>query len=199
MSDAQTLAVYAQAAQRYAKGVARTRDLDQHADIARLMALMPETGLVLDLGCGPGQYAAALKAAGLTVEASDASPEMIALAQRDYGVTAWLASFEMLDDDARYDAIWANFSLLHASRSALPGLLTRIHRALKPRGALHLGMKLGYGESRDDLGRFFAYYTEAELRGLLTRAGFNVTHTRTGAGTGLAGIPDTYVILLSHA
>lgn len=200
MTDARTLAVYAQAAARYAQGARRAKDIDQSADLARFIAALPDPGgPVLDLGCGPGHWAAALRGAGLTVEASDASPEMAALAQRDHGIAVRVETFEALDGPACYRGIWANFSLLHAPRARLSGLLARAHRALRPGGAFHLAMKLGDGEGRDDLDRFFAYWGEDELAALLIAAGFAPIHRRTGAGSGLAGAPSTYVVILSHA
>jgi Methylase involved in ubiquinone/menaquinone biosynthesis len=179
--------------------MARKKDIDQEADLDRFSAALPKGARVLDLGCGPGQQAAALRARGLTVEASDASPEMAALALRDHGIAVRVEPFEALDATALYHGIWASFSLLHAPRADLPALLARIHRALVPGGAFTLGMKLGAGEGRDDLDRFFAYYTEAELRDLLADAGFTVSHARQGVGSGLSGQPASYVILFAHA
>lgn len=206
MSDPRTLAVYARAAETYAERVGRRKDIDQSADLARFIAALPPGGRVLDLGCGPGQWAAALRDAGLAVEASDASPEMAALALAEYGIEVRVETFEALDgvlaDRARYDGIWANFSLLHAPRAAFPGHLARIRRALKPGGMLHLGMKLpretGADEGRDDLDRFFSYWSAEELTALLGAAGFTPVHQRTGSGTGLSGVPDSYVVILAH-
>jgi len=59
--------------------------------------------------------------------------------------------------------VWANFSLLHATAEEFPTILKAIHTALKPDGALHLGMKTGEGARRDDIGRFYTFYTESQL------------------------------------
>lgn len=198
-ADPRTLAVYAAAASRYAEGAARKKDIDQQADLDRFAARLPPGARVLDLGCGPGQHAAALRDRGLIVEASDASPDMAALAFRDHGIAVRVEPFEALDATARYHGIWASFGLLHAPRADLPALLARIHRALVPGGTFTLGMKLGQGEGRDELDRFFAYYTEAELRDLLAAAGFTLLHARQGVGSGLSDQPASYVILTAHA
>lgn len=200
MSDKETMQVYAGAAEQYAQQFARVAegDIDQLSDLKALFALLPDDGLVLDLGCGPGQWAARIQAAGYQVEAMDASPEMAELARDRFDLDVSVGVFEDLTVEGRYDGIWANFSLLHAPRADLPAHLKRIHRALKHGGAFHIGMKLGEAEGRDHLGRFYSYYGEDELIGILEEAGFTVTRKRRGNGKGLAGTDDTFVILTAH-
>jgi predicted TPR repeat methyltransferase len=191
MSDAETLKVYAEKVDDYAKLVTRgtpDRDLQDFIDG------VPAGSRVLDLGCGPGNSAAMMMDAGLEVEATDASPEMIALAI-EAGVAAELARFEDVDTIGRFSGIWANFSLLHAPKLEMPVHLARIAAALLPGGLLHLGLKTGTGEKRDHLGRFYAYYSEEELRDLLSAAGFEVSYVRHGSAPGLAGSNDPFIIM----
>ncbi|MBO9472984.1 class I SAM-dependent methyltransferase [Shimia sp. R10_1] len=200
MSDQETMKVYAKAAGDYAERFSKVAegDIDQLKDLNGLFALLPDNGLVLDLGCGPGQWAAKIRDAGYQVEAMDASAEMAALAKEKFDLDVTVGVFEDLTEEAKYDGIWANFSLLHAPKADMSAHLLRIKTALKPRGAFHIGMKLGRGESRDALGRFYSYYEEAELIGLLEAAGFTITQKRRGNAKGLAGSDDTYVILTAH-
>ncbi|WP_322866761.1 class I SAM-dependent methyltransferase [Aquicoccus sp. G2-2] len=153
---------------------------------------------MLDLGCGPGYYARALAEMGFAVEAWDASREMVALAAEQGAVEVRQAVFDDLNAEARYDGIWANFSLLHARRADLPGLLARIRRAGKPGMVFHIGMKLGTGEGPDALGRFYAYYQEDELVALLNAAGLDVKRRWHGAGAGLDGVMARHVMMLCH-
>ena len=137
MSDAETLKVYAEKVEDYANLVTRgtpDRDLQEFIDG------VPAGARVLDLGCGPGNSAAMMMDAGLEAEATDASPEMVALAI-EAGVTARVATFDELDAVAVYDGIWANFSLLHGRKSDMPENLARISTALKSGGFFHLGLK----------------------------------------------------------
>ncbi|MCT8159223.1 class I SAM-dependent DNA methyltransferase [Pseudoruegeria sp. SHC-113] len=194
MSDAETLAVYAAKASDYAQLVSRGQP---DADLRAFMAALPAHARVLDLGCGPGNSARMMMDAGFDVEATDAAPEMVALA-RKAGVEARVATFADLEAIDRYDGIWANFSLLHAPRAAFSTHLQAIKRALKPGGLLHLGMKLGSGEGRDGLGRFYTYYSVEELENLLAQAGFRVAGKRFGEAAGLAGTSDPFVILTAH-
>lgn len=192
MSDNETLKVYAEQVDAYAKLVTRgtpDRDLQDFIDG------VPEGGRVLDLGCGPGNSATMMMDAGLVADASDASPEMVALANKKDGLNAVVATFDDLDAEGAYDGIWANFSLLHAPRADMPANLDRIARALKSGGLFHVGLKTGEGEKRDSIGRFYSYFTQEELTGLLTKAGFEVTYTRHGEAVGLDGSEAPFIII----
>ena len=193
MSDPETLAVYDAQADDYVAMMADEAANDPR--IADFIAACPDGAPVLDLGCGPGHYAARMAKAGLRVTALDASAEMARRAGDLPGVTARHGRFEDVDAVDAYAGIWANFSLLHAPRADLPGHLARLRAALKPGGVLFLGMKTGTGEGRDDLGRFYAYYTREELEAQLTDAGFAPRRHWTGYGKGLAGQYSGWVVI----
>ena len=163
------------------------------------MGDLPKGGHVLDLGCGPGNSARFMAEAGFTVDAIDASSEMVALATRQSGVTAWQATFDEMPTESRYHGVWANFSLLHAPRAAVPGYLAQIHAMLHPRGIFHIGVKLGEGAHRDGLGRLYTYFTEDELTDLLNTAGFTITTRTYGNEPGLSGEPADWICLRAHA
>lgn len=195
MSDEETLRVYAARAGDYAQLVARTKpDLDLMA----FLDMVPPGGRILDLGCGPGNSAAMMQARGYVVEASDASPEMVALARDEFGIKARCESFAALEAVARFDGIWANFSLLHAEKAEFPGHLQRIKTALKPGGHFHIGMKLGNGEDRDSLGRFYAYYSEDELIQHLEALNLAPIRIRRGQEAGLSGEVAPFVVILTR-
>ncbi len=192
MADDQTLGVYAHKARDYADRFATGSPGPR---LTAFIDSLPKGGRVLDLGCGPGRAAAVMKAAGLDVDAWDASPEMAALAADRFGLAVRIATFDDLDATEIYDGVYANFSLLHAPKADMPGHLAAIARALKPGGHLHLGLKTGTGEGRDSLGRFYAYYTDPELTGLLAAAGITILTRATGAEAGLGGTVDPWIIL----
>ena len=154
---------------------------------------------MLDLGCGPGNSARMMGEAGLKVEASDASPEMVAIAKERHGVDARLERFDDLTVQDYYDGIWANFSLLHAPRADMPRHLAAIHKALITGGLLHLGLKTGDIEDRDEAGRFYVYYSEPEIRNLLEDAGFRFNTIRHGEMPGLVRGPEPFMIVTAHA
>ncbi|KUF11036.1 class I SAM-dependent methyltransferase [Pseudoponticoccus marisrubri] len=196
MSDPETIRVYDSRAGEYARVTASD---GPDATLQAFIAALPPGGRVLDLGCGPGLSAGHMAAAGLEVEAWDASAEMVALAAARPGVTARQAVFEDLQAEAAYDGVWANFSLLHAPRAAMPGHLAAIKRALKPAGLLHLGLKTGEGARRDALGRHYTYYTQDALFDLLRAAGLRPGPARHGADTGLDGVVAPWITVTAHA
>ncbi|WP_272008160.1 class I SAM-dependent methyltransferase [Roseovarius sp. ZX-A-9] len=192
-ADDETLGVYGAQAARYASFTDNIGD-DPH--LARFIADIPPGGRVLDLGCGPGTAAARMAQAGLVVDATDAVPEMVDLAAAAHpGVTAWIATFDEIAGVELYDGIWANFSLLHAPRSAMPTHLAALRTALKPGGRFHIGVKTGSGAQRDGLGRLYTYYEEEELTELLTAAGFTPRGQWTGADSGLDGTVAPWVVI----
>ncbi len=192
-ADRETLTVYEDQVQAYAERVAN----DAVPGLEAFLDMLPAGGRLLDLGCGPGHVARVMIEAGFGVDATDASPAMVAAA-RDAGVPARVATFDEIAGEDVYDGVWANFSLLHAPRAAFPFHLMAIHRALKPGGLLHIGMKLGDGEGRDRLGRFYTYYTEDDLVRHLTMTGFTPGATFRGSGIGLEGTRQPWIWVQAH-
>ncbi|MFY0311997.1 class I SAM-dependent DNA methyltransferase [Leisingera sp. D0M16] len=199
MSDDRTISVYDERAAEYAERFAGGTDAGEESDFQAFTGRLPEGGAVLDLGCGPGHWAARFRDAGYRVAALDASPEMAEAARSAYGIEVTVTGFHALDAEAVFDGVWAYFSLLHVPRAELAIHLSAVHRALAPGGTLCLAMKLGEGEGRDELGRFYAYYSEEELREKLETAGFTVLGSRRGEGKGLAGTAQEFVVLTAHA
>lgn len=194
--DPETRALYDARAEDYAA-------LDQPPRIwARLdqfIAALPKGGHALDLGCGPGWAAARMQEAGLRVTALDASPEMARVAKAHYGVEVTTGSFENLSDLGPFDGVWAHFSLLHAPKADFPAHLRRIHAALAPGGSFLIAMKLGKGEARDALGRFYSYYSPADLRHHLTEAGFALATEDQEASMSFDNTPSETMIVTAHA
>nr|WP_170428817.1 class I SAM-dependent methyltransferase [Ruegeria arenilitoris] len=167
------------------------------ARMAFAEAVAPE-GFVLDLGSGPGADSAFFQRQGLRVRALDATPAFVDYA-RENGVDAHLGTFDDVAEDAVYDGIYASFSLLHAPRAEFLRHLAAIQRALKPGGIFFLGLKLGTGEHRDEIDRYYTYFSQTEIEDALAQAGFTIDQITTGMGTGLAGSYDGFILVLAHA
>lgn len=196
MSDPDTLRVYAdQQAEYRAMVEAEARD---DPIIGHFITDCLAGGRVLDLGCGPGQFAALMAEAGLQVDAMDAVPEQVAHAQARDGVTAWQGRFDELTAQNTYDAIWAYFSLLHAPSAAFPDHLAAIKRALKPGGLFLIAMKRGTGGRPDRLGRHYEYYERDVLEDHLRHAGLTPQRHWTGKAKGLTAHTEGWIAVQAN-
>lgn len=191
-TDRETLDLYSTRADDYAKEVSEPEPSDR---LRAFIDALPPGARALDLGCGPGNSAAAMARAGLDVDALDAAEGMVRVAREHFGVAARLGTFADVDTTRAYHGIWANFSLLHAPRADMPTHLALLHDALAQGGLLHIGLKTGPGEKRDSLGRLYTYYTDAEITDLLEAAGFAVVLRETGRDLGFDGEPADWIVL----
>ncbi len=195
MTDEETILAYGRAAQDYND---LTLDDETAPDRAAFLGALPEGDApVLDWGAGPGHDAAAMMAAGIEVEATDATPAMVALCEAK-GVAARCEPFDALDTSRRYRGIWANFSLLHADGGALPGLITSAAGTLVPGGILHVALKRGQGSARDKLGRRYVYLEVEDLDNLTQAAGLTRIGLRHGRSRGLDGQLADYIVYRSR-
>ncbi len=152
-SDDGTLQFYRRNAEAYA-GWAKAPS----TRLKSFLALLPQGGSILELGCGAGNHAAEMLGAGFALRATDGSPEMAAIASRRIGHPVETMRFDELDAQEAYDGVWASACLLHVPRDELAGVLARVHRALKPDGVFYASYKLGHGDDgRDGLGRYYNY------------------------------------------
>jgi SAM-dependent methyltransferase len=194
--DETTIKIYNEKTADYRKMIKSSAELSVEKSFA---SSIPVGGCVLDYGCGPGISAGYFAEIGLQTHAFDASIEMVKLAKMYTGVKVWQGSFESFSAHDTYDGIWASFSLLHAPREDMPNLLKKIHRALKVKGKLFLGLKLGTGQARDALGRLYTYYEKEELKAVLKTADFTWDSHITGAREGLDGTVSDWISVLAHA
>jgi SAM-dependent methyltransferase len=135
------------------------------------LGLLPPGGSILELGCGSGHHSAEMLARGFTVRVTDGSSEMAEIASRRLNHPVEAMLFDELDEHEAFDGVWASASLLHAPRNELAGILTRIHRALKADGVFYASYKIGEGEGRDSLGRYYNYPSPAWLQATYAAAG----------------------------
>lgn len=149
---------------------AAARQAAPNAQLAGFLARLPSGARVLELGCGAGDDALAMLAAGFDVTPSDGAAAMAQIAEARLGRPVQVLDFAELDEDRAYDAIWANACLLHVPRAELGRVLARIHRALRPGGLHYSSYKSGSSEGQDRFGRFYNYPTLPELREIVATA-----------------------------
>jgi SAM-dependent methyltransferase len=163
-----TVEYYDASAREYS---ATTRDLDMSPAYSHFLPLLPSGGHILDAGCGAGRDTRAFLDRGFQVTATDASRALAQEASLFTGLPVRVARHEMLSDVALYDGIWACATLLHVPRSALPDVMSRLARALKPGGVLYATFKMGDTERTDSLSRRFTDMTPGSLTALIAQTG----------------------------
>lgn len=196
MTDNETISAYDSQVDNYVE-IIQQQAVDNI--LLRFIARLKPNDYVLDLGCGPAMASATMREHGLRVDPTDASEEMVKLANKTFSIGARQAVFDDINVSDVYDGIWANFSLLHASAEDLPRILNALHQALKPNGILHLGMKIGQGAKRDKFDRYYCYYSQEDLRDYLSKADFVVSDVELGEALGLAGNMEPWIALTSFS
>jgi TDG/mug DNA glycosylase family protein len=174
---ARTLAVYEARAEDWT--ARRTAPLGRAADFTRWIDReAPSSGVVADLGCGPGWHLPALPEHAVALDGAAALlamvPEHAGTAPR---VRADLRGLPFRRGALR--AAWASRSYVHVARPDMPMALWDLHRALAPGGLAELVLFPGDAEHTafddDDLpGRSFSLWPEQLLRDVLEGAGFEV-------------------------
>jgi double-stranded uracil-DNA glycosylase len=172
--DRRTVDVYEHGAAAY--GDRRRAYAPERA--AAFAAAVPDGGVRIDLGTGPGHY---LPHLGTPVVALDAAPAMLTETRRRHpGTPAAVADLEALPlRRGAVAGVWANKVLQHVERERLPLTLAGLHRALAVGGVLDLTVFRGEGAGRtgadDDFpGRRFTWWQPEALSDLLVGAGFTV-------------------------
>jgi SAM-dependent methyltransferase len=192
-ADRETLAFYQERAPHYVLkfGQSHSYQLDPFLD------RLPPGGAVLELGCGGGQDSARIAARGFAVDATDGTPAMVAKANERWNVGARVMAFDQLEAEGEYDGVWCHASLLHCPRAALPDILVRIHRALRPGGWHFASYKLGEAEGRDALGRFYNFPTADWLAAQYEAIpGWQVVETRHYQSGGFDNVERDWIDLI---
>lgn len=128
----------------------------------RFIEGLPENAYILDFGCGSGRDTKAFIELGFRVDAADGSEELCKLASEFTGIQVRHMLFQELEEENKYDGIWACASILHLPKDELLLVLHRIAAALKEGGLLYTCFKKGTFEGVRD-GRYFSYFTEPTL------------------------------------
>lgn len=163
------------------------------------LALLSPRSNILELGCGGGKDAQAMIAAGHQVDPTDGSPSIAMKAEQHLQRPVRVMRFEELDAQETYDAIWANASLLHVPREALPLVLSKVRAALKPGGLHHATYKAGGEEGRDDNGRYFNYLCHSELIEMYRKSGlWDVLEISEYVGGGFQGAQGPWLAILAR-
>ncbi|HWZ46661.1 MAG TPA: class I SAM-dependent methyltransferase [Herbaspirillum sp.] len=184
---ATTLAHYSARAKDFREG---TWDHDVSQNIAALLGALGASDadapprVILDFGCGPGRDLLTFTRLGYRAIGLDGTPDFVEMARRDSGCEVWQQDFLQLTLPAAYfDGIFANAALFHVPGQVLPRVLSELHAALKPGGALFCSNPRGENQEGWHAGRYGVYHDWEAWRALMTRAGFSeIEHYYRPAG-----------------
>jgi TDG/mug DNA glycosylase family protein len=194
--DAVTHRIYAAHAASWI--AARRPNAIEDGRLAAFARRIRRDGLVADLGCGPGWYAARLLTLGFRVVAVDLATAMLEhVAQRAPGVRRVCADLAALPfADRTLDGAWAENCYCHLPAAELPQALASLHRALRPGAPMTLSIANREWKSAppatvdtDEIekrfddgdlpGRLFTFVTARRARALLHGAGFGAVRVES--------------------
>lgn len=133
----------------------------------RFLSFLPINAFILDFGCGSGRDTKYFMEHGYRVEATDGSEELCKLASTYTRVSVKYMLFQELDEQKKYDGIWACSSILHLSKDELKNVMQRMLCALKDDGVIYTSFKYGTFEGERN-GRYFTDFTKKTFDGFLS-------------------------------
>ena len=136
---------------------------DRRATRARFGEYLQDDDLIFDAGCGSGIDTRAFLELGFNVFALDGSKEMVKFATHYTGVPVEHLTFEEMEFDEQFDAIWASYSLVHYSAAELRRIIPKFIKSLRNGGYWYMSFIYGLNE-RPDASIPFYPKTEATLR-----------------------------------
>lgn len=167
---------YSKKAQEY--GITRNERFDAflQKELKHFVNSVKKVGTkVIDLGSGPGNESLYFKEAGLRPVCIDIAPGMVEQCKKK-GLEAYVMDFYHLDfPNESFTGAWMAFALLHVPKSDAEAVIKEAHRVLIKGGVFYISLFEGEGEgfrkediSRYGCERYFAYYHQDELEGLLS-------------------------------
>ena len=141
--------------------VAAANSADMKRDYERFLKYVPEGGSIVDMGCGSGRDLKYFREAGFKASGVDASETMCKVASEHSGCPVLFCDALSWNPDEKYDAIWANGSLLHLYEDEIIDFLKTKSKYLKSGGILYFSMKAGISKGYDEKGRYFTPFSES--------------------------------------
>lgn len=143
--------------------------------IDRTFADVPRDAHILEFGSAFGRDAAYLQDQGYQVACTDATPAFVDILQ-EKGFNANVLNVITDELPQEIEVVLANAVLLHFTRDETTVVCKKVYDALNPGGTFAFTLKQGEGEewSEDKLGapRFFTYWTNEQIYGVLADVGF---------------------------
>ena len=165
----------------------KTKERQKENWIESFTKLLPSNGKVLDLGCAYGRDSETFSQKGFEVVGVDFSEAFIAKAKQRVPQAKFIAGDirEVAFGKKEFDGVWASAILLHISKEDTEKVLNNLHDSLQAGGVIFLGMYLGEGEGLvkdnryEGVEKYYSYFSEEALKGLLQKHGFSIVTSVT--------------------
>ena len=179
----QTIQTYDKIAYDYCTKTRQPKFLEWEENyIKKMLSLISEPNpLILDVGCGDGRHTIPIERNGGRAIGIDLSKNMLKEAKSLYpnGDFREMDMRKLSFDNEFFDGIWSSGSIYHVTKSDIKNVIKEFKRVLKTDGVIAIIFKLGQGEglqanpkSYSGSPRYFAYYTEEEMKDIFTSFGF---------------------------
>ena len=162
--DKQTIEFYNTNAQKYSS---YSYEHEKGELYQKFLNFLPEKGSILDAGCGAGWDTKFFLKNGYTVTALDASVKLLDVIETHKNLEKIESDFLNFKSKKIFDGIWASFSLQHMPKSDFKPALKLLKNSLSETGFFYIGIHEGNKEIRDTLGRYYSYYGESEISGII--------------------------------
>ncbi len=166
----ETITYYNQNAEEYFN---KTVNVSMQESYDQFEAYLKPGDKILDLGCGSGRDSRYFLSKGYDVVSVDGSKEMCRLAENYIGRDVCNITFEELDYNNEFNAVWACASLLHVDSKEMIEVLCSIRNALKKDGILYASWKYGV-EERIENKRYYVDLDERAVRELFNIASLKI-------------------------
>ena len=160
----------------------KTLTLQDKFWLDKFVAYLPKNSRILDIGCAFGRDTKFFTNNGFDTTGIDLSENMIEKAKA-FSPSSKFYVMDMQNlyfDNESFDGIWCSATLLHLNKDDAITAFKEIKRVLKKDGILYLNLKEGIGEKviiddrYQNSEKFYSYYQESEIKGLLDEFGFQV-------------------------
>lgn len=150
-----TLQYYDSNADEFVKG---TISVDFKGTQDKFLEKLESGASILDFGCGSGRDTKYFLSQGFKVDAVDGSEELCKRAEAYTNIVVNQLLFQELNEENKYDGIWACSSILHLSKYELIDVFQRMLKALRKNGIIYTSFKYGTYEGIRN-GRYFTDFT----------------------------------------
>jgi ubiquinone/menaquinone biosynthesis C-methylase UbiE len=162
--------------------IQKTRSLQDLDWLEKFVPRLPKGARVLDVGCAWGRDCLYFTERGFDTIGIDLSEKMLEVAAGHAPEAKYRAmDLSELDFPAAYFAgIWCSAALLHVPKKQAPNTLAGFAHVMSNQGLLYLKMKEGQFDGMEtddryqDAQKYYAYYSQNELRKLIENAGFSI-------------------------